>query len=396
MLETSATGAAGPRAFLRVGGISVARQQLALALALDCKRIVCIARGLPPELVDVQHAAERAGAQFNAVPGARQLVGQITAADDVILIGDGLFAGIPEAAALLEKGPAVLVQPIEQGLAAGFERIDLNAASGGAMRVPGRLVERLAELPDDCDAYSALQRIALQAGVNQRAIPAAGAGGSLWVLVRGEDEAHTLEPRWIRDRIASEIPSGPGQWLARGAVRSFGPALLHAGSGSGIVIAAAVVLAAFGLGAGWFGLGPFGLALCGLGWLTRQAGVLLGRIEQPLGGEERLAGLRREIYGWGLDAVIVVITAWSSVIEPGQGLLHRFFPPLMLIALLRILPRLSGQRWAGWLEDRLVLGLVLGAAVLAGVGSEVVHGGALFLALVGIALPRAELRLTRP
>jgi hypothetical protein len=396
MLEPIAAGSGELRAFLRVGGISVARQQLALALALHCERVICIARGLPSELVALQHEAERSGCQFNVIAAARQLLGLVTAADDVVLIGEGLFSGAEDAAALLEKGPGVLVQPIEQGLAAGFERIDLNSASAGAMRISGRLIERLAELPGDCDAFSALQRIALQSGVIQRQIPALGGDAPFWMLVRSEADAHAFEPRWIAARIGAVSGGGPGLWLARLAVQALGPALLHAGSGANVVVVAAVATGLMGLGAGWLGFVPLGLGLCGFGWVLRQAAVLLARIDGTSEVRSGIGSLRREIYGWSLDAVIVAILAWGTVLEPGQSVLHRYFPPLMLVALLRIVPRTIRGRWAHWIEDRLVLCLVLAGAVGAGMGGETVHVGAILLALAGIALPRGEVRLTRP
>jgi hypothetical protein len=163
-----------------------------------------------------------------------------------------------------------------------------------------------------------------------------------------------------------------------------------------VVVFAAIIMGLLGLGAGWFGLVPLGLGLCALGWVLRQGAAYLARIEGAGPAGNRMIALRREIYGWALDLVIVAITAWASVLEPGQGLLHRYFPPLMLIALARIVPRTTTSRWTVWLEDRMVLCLLLAGAVTAGMGSDAVHAGALLLALAGIAAPRGELRLTRP
>ena len=56
MIEPAVPGTA-PRAFLRVGGVSIARQQLGLVLALAAERIVCLAAGMSAELVQLQHAA---------------------------------------------------------------------------------------------------------------------------------------------------------------------------------------------------------------------------------------------------------------------------------------------------------------------------------------------------
>ena len=127
-----------PRAFLRVAGASVIQHQLGLVLALDCQRVVCLARGLSPEVIALQHAAEAAGLQFAVVTAPRQLAGLVTAADELVVVSEGLFAAPAGAVPLLEgRSPVVLVQPVEGALAAGYERIDLNRASAGLMRIPG-------------------------------------------------------------------------------------------------------------------------------------------------------------------------------------------------------------------------------------------------------------------
>lgn len=395
MMEPSSDAGAAPRAFLRVGGISVARQQVALALALECERVVCLAAGMNPHLIDLQHAVEAAGVKFHVIGGARALLGLITTVDEVIVLGDGLFASVGEAAALLGEGQAVLVQSIEQGLAAGFERIDINHASAAAMRLPGRLVERIAELPADCDVSSALQRIALQAGVRQRSIPAGTAGQLFWTLVRSEAEAHALEPLWVRQRTGDDRPMGPSRWLALLGVRSFGPAMLHAGSGAGVLAAAAMLMGLFGLCAGWLNWPVLGLSLCAGGWLLREAAMLLARIQ----GES--SDSRRELmvlggYGWLLDGLIIALAGWGSAALPGMHLIERFFPVFMLVALLRILGQVFGGKAAVWLEDRALLAAALGMSLLSGAASEVIHLAAALLALAGIALPGAVSRLTRP
>ena len=394
MLEPAGSAGAVPRAFLRIGGLTVARQQLALALELKCERIICIAPRLTAELVELQHLAEAAKAQFHVVANSRALVGLVTTVDEVFALGDGLFASIPEAAALLEEGQAILVQPVEQGLAAGFERIDLNHAGAAAMRLPGRLVERLAELPSDCDAISSLQRIALQAGVRQKAIPAPGRDGLFWTLVRSEDEAHALEPLWVRQRTRDEGALSPSRGLALLAVRSFGPAMLHAGSGTMALVIAAAVFALLGLGAGWFNLLPLGLGLVAIGWLLRECAVLLSRIESD--AIHLRKGLdSKELYGWLCDGLIVVLAAWGSHMHLGQHFVDRLFPPFMLVALLRILPRLFAPRWTGWFGDRALLALGLGVAIALGAGSAAVHVAAALAGVAGILASPGLSRLTR-
>ena len=395
MLEHAADGGNQSRAFLRVGGLSVARQQLALALTLECERIICIAPALTSELVALQHIAERAGAQFHVVRGARALVGLVTANDDVIALADGLFASGAEAADLLSEGQGVLVQPIEQGLAAGFERIDINHAAAGAMRIPGRLIERIADLPADCDAFSSLQRVALQASIRQRPIPAPGQDGLFWALVHSETEAHAIEPQWIQQRTRDTRPLGPARGLALLAVRSFGPALLHAGSGALALSLAAAAAALLALGAGWFGFIALGLGFCALGWLLCECAALLVRIESDLVKPKFGLG-SSALYGWVIDAIIVALLGWSAVPVAGLPTIHHFFPPFMLVALLRILAGLPIGHWSAWLTDRSLLALVMLGAAAGGIAAEAAQIGAIAAALAGMGLVSGLTRLTRP
>lgn len=383
-----------PRGALRVGGVSVALEQLMLVLAMRCERIFCLAGRMTPEIAALQHEAERAGARFQLIPGPRGLLGQVTATDEVIALADGLFASVGDAVALLEPGPTVLVQPAESGIEAGFERIDPSLASGGALRIPGRLVERLADLPHDCDAFSALLRIALQAGIAQRPLPPAGQGDGFWTLLANEEQAHALEPLWIRRRIRHVRPFNPTRGLARLLVRSFGPALLHAGSGSRFVISGAVVLLALALGIGSLGWPGPALGAVALAWLLGEATAVLRRIEAdrvvPPGRNLSL----RSLFDWSVDALLVTLIAWSVPAGPWLGPLDRLFPPLMLLALLRIVPRVLSQAWTAWLEDRALLAILIGLGLLAGAGAPMVYGLAIALAACGILWPQGAGRLT--
>lgn len=398
-VEAAAPDSAVPRAFLPIGGLSVARHQLGLVLMLGFERIVCIAAGMTPDLIALQHIAEARGVQFNVISGPRALVGMVTATDDVIVLGDGLFASAAEAAELLEQGQAVLVQPLEQGLAAGFERIDLNHTGAAAMRIPGRLVERLAELPSDCDAASALQRIALQAGVRQRPIMPLVDGRSFWSLIRGEADAQVVEAKWIRQRTGDDRPLGPSRAAALAAVRNFGPAMLHAGSGPGVLTLASAAIGLIALGAGWFAHPLIGLGLFSAGWIVRESAVLLTRIDQIDGprrpGFGSIAFSSPGWLGWGYDLAIIGLAGMATA-EPWQPQFDRFFPAFMLVAMLRILPHLTGERWQAWLHDRALLALMLGIAMFTGFGGAAVYAGATVLAMAAVVSAGLAKRITPP
>ena len=372
-----------PRALLRVGGQTLVRHQLALALALGCERVVCITASADPDILALQQAAEGAGALFHRVPGLHGLLALVAEEDEVIALGDGLLAWPDGVVEMLGEGPVVLAQPIELGLVAGFERLDLNHASAGAMRVPGRLVATLGEMPADVDIFSCLQRIALQAGVARRSVPQDLVAGGHWSLVRSEAEAQAIEPRWIASHTGAEGAVAPSSWLAGWAVRVFGPALLHAGSSGAVVAAAAGVAAGLALVAGWFGFVTLGLLFCALAWVGFESAALFGRFERRalLLPRPRLAPV--VAYGWVMDGALLLLLAWQKS-APDEALIHRGFGPLMLLGLMRLVPPLLSGRRAAWLEDRAVLALILAGAGMLGVVRLAVTGWAVCLLIYGI------------
>jgi hypothetical protein len=408
MIDGAGTGASGaprtgaeppaavtPRAFLRVGGATVAQHQLALCVALECQRLICVARGLTPELVALQHAAEAAGMQFHVVAGARQTAGLITANDELVVLSDGLLAAPSGVIPLLEAGHGMLVQPVETGVPLGFERMDINHAFAGAMRIPGRLVERLSELPPDCDVASALTRIALQAGVAQRPVPIESREGVSWRIVRDESEAHAIETGWIDLHMQQGRATTLGTALARLGVRAFGPALLHAGSGGNALAVGAGVFLAMALVAGWFGAIATALVLTAVCWIVRQSAELLDRIERDSLSRPPARIPREVLFGWLLDAVLIVLVTWSVGTVQPRWPFDFVVAPLFLVSLLRIAPQLFTRNGSAWLEDRALLCILLAVASAAGALIQVVTLAAGLLALAGALLAGWSTRITR-
>jgi hypothetical protein len=386
MIESTGTPGAAPlRAQLDVGGVTLAHYQLGIALALGCERVICVAQALDADLLALQQQAQGSGARFHVVPGPRGMLGLVAAQDELIGLADGLLASPEVAVGLLGGGAAVVVQPIEQGLVAGFERLDLNHAAAGAWTIPGRLVERLSEMPPDCDAFGTLQRIALQAGVAQKPLPAEA--GS-WVLLRSEAEAHAAEAAWIRLQTEIDGHSAPALRLAQAAVRRLGPALLHAGSGRVAVASGGLALLLLALVAGWFALPLLGLLLAGLAWPVLIAAVLIGRVERQALRVPAPRLVRGPIYAALVDITLVLLLVWGVPIDAGTNLLWRGFAPLMLLGLARVLAQLApqsiGAAWARLLADRAILALLL--AVAAGFGALGPATALLALALLAAAL----------
>ena len=385
-LEPSIDDPSTPRGLLRVGGRSVVAHQLGTALALGSKRVVCLAEGLPGELIAVQHAAEAAGASFHVATDSRSLARLIKTEDELLVIADGLVPTPGAVAALLGTRTGIVVQPVEGGLAAGYERLDLNHAAGGVMRLPGKLAAELAELPGDWNPASALLRIAAQAGLRQVVLPAALADEGRWTLVRSDAEAHRLEPRWLRLHTAGAGTGGPGAWLSARLVEQLGPALLHAGTRPWVMASGAAVLAMFGLGLGWTGFASAGFALLGLAWLVRRAAALLARIDRESISEPP-GWIRTEaLFGWMFDLCLVLVAAWRFTQDAPGTQTAAGFAALAFVGLLRLIPRaFARRRWAAWFDDRLLASLVLGAASLSSVFDLALMAGGLVLLAVALA-----------
>lgn len=394
MMEPAGPGASAPRAFLRIGGITLARHQLGLALAMNCQRIVCLAREIGPELIALQHEAEKGGAHFHIVAGPRALAGLITANDDLLGLSEGLLADPNEAKALLEPGHTVLVQPVEIGIPAGYERIDLNHATAGAFRIPGRLVERLVELPPDCDALSALTRIGLQAGIAMREVPAFARDGARWRLIRDEGEAHVTEIEWMRLHMGVRGIPTPVTLLSRLALRTLGPSLLHAGNGGAMARTAGLGALLIGLGAAWFTFVIVALVFLAASAVACETAAVLRRIERSSLGEADSSVSMEEVLGGLIDVALVALVVWSLPLAPWESIWQRAFAPVMLVMLVRLLPRLFDRTLAPWIEDRTLLALLLAIAAGFGFLITAVHVLVVLLALAGLLFPGSKPRLT--
>ncbi|WP_188767161.1 hypothetical protein [Novosphingobium endophyticum] len=388
MTEPAGAGQALPRAFLRVAGASVAQHQLGLVLALDCQRVICVARGMSPELIALQHAAEDAGLQFYVATDARQLSGLVTANDELLVIGDGLFADPAKVVSLFEsRVPLVLTLPVESALAAGFERIDLNRAAAGLMRVPGHVAESLHELPADCDVPSALTRIALQSGVPMRDVPSAARVGTGWRLIRSEAEAYAVETEWLNEQLAETGGTSPGRSVARLAVLSLGSSLLHAGNASNALAIAVLAVIVMAGGFGWFGLIWGGFLFAAFASLLVEGVRLLRLAERQAMGQLPPVIPRSDALAWLVDATIGLLSLAAISRVPEESLISWIFPPTILMLLLVLVPNLLTGSIAAWIRDRAVLGVALALAALVGQVQITIEVLSIGLVLAALALP---------
>ena len=393
MMEPASAGHDLPKAYLRLGGATLAHHQLALALAAGCERIACLARAFDPDLAALQREAERAGARFHMISGGRALSGLVTASDELLVLGEGVIVSPADALELVAQSPTVLVLPAETAVPQGFERIDLNHAGAGLMLLPGRLVERLNDLPSDADPASALLRIALQAGITQRMVPQSVVGGGRWLLVNDEAQAHAAEDVWM-DRQTAGLGHSPGLGLAAWISGRFGAAMLHAGSGASAPGIGALVLVAMAAGSAWLEVPTLGLALLGVAWLAQRVGGIINGAQADSLGLPRGVLSRSEPFGLLLDVVLVGVLLAVPPLVPGEPIWLHGFAPLVLIGLLRLLAQVMAERFSAWFEDRLVLAFGLAALGLGGLLPYAVPGLCIVLIAAGIFLSRRRGEIT--
>lgn len=364
-LEPAADDPATPRGLLRLGGRSIVQHQLETAMALGCEKAICLADGLPGELIALQHEAERGGAQFQIAADGLAVSQAVKPDDELLVFADGLVVAPETVSAVLGVKSGVVVQPVETGIAAGYERLDLNHAGGGVLRLPGRMAAGLADLPGDWNPVSSLLRMAMQASLRQAVLPAALVAEGGWNLIRSDAEAHRFEPLWLRQHTGDLERGGPSRWLAARLVERIGPALLHAGTRPVALDAAAAALGLIALLLAWFGQFAPGFGVLGLAWLARGCSSILARVH---GGRTRKTWFAPEtvfrLFGDAAGAAIAAWTYASASMDRGAVALGTFVA-LVLIGQVRLAESLFPDRpWATWIADRLVLNIGLGAAAL--------------------------------
>ena len=104
----------------RLAGRSLARHQLDFALAQGCRKVILHGHGASHDAIELRHAAEAAGAQFQVVRGVRDLPAAVRGDDHLLVLAHGLLPDSALAFEQLKEGFGILVLPAEAGWSAGF------------------------------------------------------------------------------------------------------------------------------------------------------------------------------------------------------------------------------------------------------------------------------------
>jgi hypothetical protein len=361
-----------------LAGRTLARHQLDFALAQGCEKVIVHGHGASRDAIELRHAAEAAGAQFQVVRGVRDLPATVRGDDQLLVLAHGLLPDSLSAFDQIKEGYGVLVLPAEAGWSAGFERLDLAAAWGGAMVVPGRLVAQLDPLPEDAEPIAALLRIARQAGVPERPLAERELAEGRWQIVRNPETARASEPAWLRRRLPSVSPYRPTAWLARALGRRFGSRWLGKRGASAGFPAAAVGFLAGGIASAWYGLPALAFAALVPAALAIEAGEAFGLLGRSIfiGNTDRSPLFFALRLIW--DAALVAIGALA--IDGSR--VHRLFAPLMVGGLLHVSPAPPDTGWRALASDRGVLAVVLAIAT----GLDFAEAGFMLVALLFVLL----------
>ena len=363
-----------------LAGKTLARRQLEFALAAGCESVIALGDGSSAEAIGLRHVAEAAGARFQAVRDSHGLLGAVRAEDELLALAPGLLPEAAEAIELLGKGKVVLVLPAGAGVAAGFERIDLDRAWAGALVVGGAHVERLSDLPADIEPASALVRIALQGHVKERRLPDDLIAEGSWTVLREGAVTPANGEGWLKRHLAAATPWMPARWLAVQALRPLAARLLTAGrsvealaAGSAVVLGAAILAA-------WLGVAALGFALVPVGGVLAQAAAILAGLRLAPFGRARRKDFAA-LLPWLVDAALLA----CAVLAIDGSWLHRLFPPLVLLAGLHMLRPAEPVRWLALPGDRIVLAGLLAVAAALGLAEPAIMLAALALIALNLA-----------
>jgi len=374
------------RAHLDVAGQSVLERQARLALALGCERVVCVAQGLPPDLIAVQHLVEREGKRFHAIAGTRALGGLVTVADEVLALADGLLIDPALAQMHLADGRSILALPEHLAVPTGYERIDRNRAWAGALRIPAGDVERLNDLPADIDPVSALMRVAVQRGRPIVDLPAEALTDKHLALITSDDDARHASRRVVEAALEPAPWSAPAYAALDRAVRGSAADLLAKPAIAPVLGLGTGLLAAIGLAAAWYGA-----PVAALGSLAAAAGLArFGRGLARVGG----GWLARHGDRLSLAVFDLLLLAAVLIVTPRSAWGRALFLLAMMLGLARLATAFAPRWLAELAQDRATLFAALAVAAAAGWLGATFQVLALLL-LAALLLVGKEPRITR-
>jgi len=352
------TDSGDTRAYLQLGGRKLIDWQLDLARDLGCERVICIADGPSSELDSFRLRVEQFGFEFHAIGGPLQLVGLVSADQELVVFGDGVVIDREFFSKKFTEKRGVMVVPADAGTDVGFERVDAQNAWGGLFVARAQIAEQLAEMPADSDTISLLLRMALQAGTKLVKIDAERLHDGTLLLATSSEVIQRREDLLLDRSSQRKSWMGPGNALAQTAARrmaskwiSHGPTISLFAAILGLVGAVGLVL---------FSQHIWALAVLLLAALAGSFSVALFYLKAKLLGFERPRYLPIS-FNILIDLSLIV----SIVFPLSQGWQQRLFLGVLLLGGWRMARLVSIEKLLPFWQDRsILLGILLAAAIL--------------------------------
>ncbi|MGX7952610.1 hypothetical protein ACWPM1_08590 [Tsuneonella sp. HG249] len=362
---------------VRIGGRPVAWHQLQAVLALECEKVVCLARGPSPVLAALQREAEAREVKFHASAQSSALPGLVGAADTLFVLAPGTLADRGWLTQALGARAGVAVLDAEGAVQRGFERIDLEHAWAGVLAVRGDAVEALADLPPDADPISGLLRVALQRRGRRVEVPRGWLDEGRWAMLGDSAAAKRVEESWHERHVPAPAFDRPGEAIAHRLARWLLPRLADTSALVGVLAVGGSLLAVLGGAAGYAGYSVAGLLALTAGTLISSVGERLGLFARA-GSGTKAPKRAIEVRDAMLDLSLIAIAASPFELAGWTGP----FVAAVLILTLRLSREDEAPRAVRPFGDRFSVYGVLTSAAVAGLMVPFAAG----LALIALSL----------
>lgn len=360
-----------------IGGRSLASHQLDFALACGAGQVVALGDGSSATALALRHQAEAADLQFSIASGPHSLAGIIRDEDWALVMQEGLLALNSSAIAAVRNadGERVLTLSSGAGTHAGFERIDLERAWAGLMLLDAKRMEGLLSLPEDCDPFPALLRIALQARLPEVQLRERALSDGSWVKVRPDSDMISIEEAWLARVIPEAKPTSVSSYFSMQMFKRLGRKLMPASKSLAAIVAAGSATFAGAIACIWFEYFAGGFLLLALGTplftlANNLVSVSYGPFTPPIKPR------------WSASKSLAVLPdaalAACCILAIDAEWFLQIYPPLLLLVLLRSEEWRSTGGFRALLTDRVLIACLLAVSALVGL-HEIMIG---FIALM--------------
>lgn len=354
-LSPSASGADAPR-FL---GRSTAERQVEFAAACGCREVITLGEGGTAAATATRHLAESLGLAYRELSGPHALARGGLAGERLLVLQAELLPDPAAWPADANVGASVILTlAAGLGVEAGYQRIDLARAWAGALVLPGALLPRLLDLPDDTEAASALLRIALQAGLPERPLALPHLSDGSWCLATSPEDGRLAEEKWLTRQMAPSSADPLSRQLANGLLRRTGGAMLERSWLHPLALGTALLLPLAGIALCNLGQAAGGFLVLALAAPVLEVALGLGRLKRAragyFGAADKLGHVRK-----ALDLALVI----AGVLAVSGTWLERGFAPLVLVAVFYAVPPQGSSRLTRWRDRGLAAALVAAGAL---------------------------------